>query len=65
MNNILKLRAENPYNLRHVSEFSRPIVKSVYHRAESISLLGPKIWDTLPEKLNKIENLEYFNKEAV
>ena len=25
MNNIFKLRVENPYNLRHVSEFSRPI----------------------------------------
>ena len=26
INNIFKLRAENPYNLRHVSQFSRPIV---------------------------------------
>ena len=35
--NIFKLRVENPYNLRHVSEFSRPMVKSVYHGTESIS----------------------------
>ena len=39
MNNIFKLRAENPNNLRQVSEFSRPMVKSVYDGIESISYL--------------------------
>ena len=63
MNTIFKLRPENPYNLRHVSEFFRPIVKSVYHEAESIPYLGRKIWDILPEKLNNIENLEHFKKD--
>ena len=63
MNNIFKLRVENPYNLRHVSEFSRPMVKTVYHGTESISYLGPKIWNILPEKLKNIENLEHFKKE--
>ena len=43
MNNIFKLRAENPYNLRHVSEFCRLMVRSVYHATEIISYLGPKI----------------------
>ena len=28
INNIFKLRAENPHNLRHVSEFYRAMVKS-------------------------------------
>ena len=37
MNNIFKLRAENPYKLKHVSEFSRAMVKSLYHGTESIS----------------------------
>ena len=50
MSNMFKLKAENSYNLRQVSEFSRPMVKSVYHGTESISYLGPKIWDILPEK---------------
>ena len=63
MNKIFQLKAENPYNLRQVSEFSRPIVKSVYRRTESISYLGRKIWDILPEKLKNIENLEDFKKE--
>ena len=52
MNNILKLRAENCCNLRPVSEFPRLMIKSVYHGTESISYLGPKIWDILPKKKN-------------
>ena len=63
MNNIFKLKAENSYSLRQVSEFSRRTVKSVYHGTESISYLGPKIWDILPEKLKNIDNLEHFKKE--
>ena len=63
MNNIFKSRMENPYNLRHVSDFSRPMVKSVYRGTESISYLGPKLWGILPEKLQSIEDLENFEKE--
>ena len=63
MNSIFKLKAENSYNVRQVSEFSRPMVKCVYHGIESISYLGPKIWDILPEKLKNIDNLEHFKKE--
>ena len=63
MNNIFKLRAENRYNLRHVSEFSRPTVKSVYHGIEVISHLVPKTWDILPDKPKNIENLEHCKKK--
>ena len=55
MNNIFKSKVENLYNLKHVSQFSRPMVKSVYHETESISYLGPEIWDMLREKLKNIE----------
>ena len=55
MNSILNLRAENRYNLKHATEFSRPIVKSVYHGTEITSYLAPKTWDKywdiLPETL--------------
>ena len=62
MDNVFRLRTDNPYNLRQASEFSRPIVKTVYHGSESISYLGPKIWDMLPENLRNIENLETAKK---
>ena len=64
MNNIFKLKLKNPYNLRQVSEFSRPMVKSVYHGTGSISYLGPKIWVILPDKLKNIGNLEHFKKQV-
>ena len=63
MHNVFKLRTENPYSLRQVSEFARPIVKTVYHGTESLSYLGPKLWDILPEKLRNMDNLESFKKE--
>ena len=63
MDNVFKLRTENRYSLRQISEFSRPIVKTVYRGTESLSYLGPKIWDILPEKLRNMDNLERFKKE--
>ena len=62
INNIFKLKTENPCNLRQISEFSRPMVKSVYHGTESISYLRPKTWDILPEKLKNIDKLPHFKK---
>ena len=59
MNNIFKLRAENPYNLDMFL-----MVKSEYHRTESVSYLERKIWEILPEKLNNIENLEHFKNDV-
>ena len=50
MSNLFKLKAEDFCNLRQISEFSRSMVKSVYHGTESISYLGPKTWDIFPEK---------------
>ena len=63
MDNVFRLKTDNPYNLRQAYEFSRPIVKTVYHGSESISYLGPKIWDMLSENLANMENLETFKKE--
>ena len=63
MNNTFKVMAKDPYNLRYFFQIYRPIVKSVYHRTESISYLGPKVWEILPKKLKNIENLAHFQNE--
>ena len=39
------------------------MVKNLYHGTESISYLGPKSWDVLPQKLKNVENLEHFEKK--
>ena len=62
MNDIFKLRGEQTYNLRKLSQFYRPKVNSVYNGTESVSFLGPKIWDLVPNELKDIGNLSAFKK---
>ena len=54
MNRVFEL------DLRQISQFSRSLVRSVYHGTESISYLGPKIWYKLPEDHKTIQNLNTF-----
>ena len=42
MNRVFKLNSDSRYNLRQISQFSRSLVKSVYHGTESNFYLGPK-----------------------
>ena len=62
--NIFMERTNNHYNLRNPSDFITPQVNSVYYGIESISYLGPKIWDIIPEEFKKKESLNSF-KEAI
>ena len=62
MNDIFKLRGEQTYNLRKLSQFYRPKINSAYSRPESVSFLGPIIWDLVPNELKGIGNLATFKK---
>ena len=59
---IFKRRGEQTYNLRKHSQFCRPKVNSVYNGTESVSFLGPVIWDLVPNELKDIGNLAAFKK---
>ena len=48
------------YNLRRDNTFERRQVHSVYHGTESLSFLGPKIWDLVPLELKQLEILKVF-----
>ena len=39
------------YTLRNNADFSLPLVKPVHKGLESLSYLGPKIWEILPIKI--------------
>ena len=54
VSNIFTQKNCHPYNLRLNSQFSRPLVKSVFHGTESISYLGPVIWDILPDSYKNL-----------
>ena len=62
MNEIFEVRNEHPYNLRQNYQFFRPLVRSVYHGTESISYLGPKVWDILPNIYKTIDGRHKFKK---
>ena len=52
----------SPYNLRQNSQFSRPRINTVYHGTESISKLGPKIWNLVSINLKEINESDKFKK---
>ena len=62
MNNIFKLRGEQTYSLRKLSQFYRSKVNSVYNGIESVSFLGLIIWDLVPNELKDVGNLAAFKK---
>ena len=55
-------RRDINYNLRSSSNFVVLNVKSVFHGSESISYLGPKIWDFVPLELKELTSLNAFKK---
>ena len=57
MQEIFKLKDQPHYNLRYSSLFFRPLVKSVYKGTESLSFLGAKIWDILPDTYKYMPDL--------
>ena len=51
------------YNFRQNRDFRIRSVKSVYHGSESISYLGPKIWQIVPAKIKETNSLNSFKTE--
>ena len=68
MNEIFQLRNEHPHKLRQNSQFwqnyqfSRPVVKSLYHVPKSFSYLEQKVWDILPNIYKNMDRLGKFEK---
>ena len=60
--NVFTTIPENHYNLRNYNCFRLPFARTVYHGTESISYLGPKIWDIVPVELKNAQSLHSFKK---
>ena len=54
------LNKEMTTSERKNSQFTIPTVRAVYHGSESISFLGPKIWNILPDRLKNANSIEAF-----
>ena len=50
----------SPYDLNNNNSIKRRRVNSVWHGTESLSYLGPKIWDLAPNETKASESLNAF-----
>ena len=60
---LFEHKEEHYYNLRNNAGFAIPAIRTVYHGSESISYLGLKIWNILPDRFKNANNLETFKSE--
>ena len=58
--NLFSEKESSGYNLRSNDGFIVPQTNTVYNGEETISVLGPKIWNALPEDLRTEETLPSF-----
>ena len=58
-NDIFKLK-DTSYNLRNNTIFETQNVRSVYNGTETVSFLGPKIWNILPTEIQTSSTLKIF-----
>ena len=60
---LFEQRNEQHYDLRKNSQFTIPPIRTVYHGSESISFVGPKIWNILPDRLKNVNTIEAFKMQ--
>ena len=48
------------YDFCNNNSFKRRRLNSVWHSTESVSFLGPKIWDLVPNDIKESESLDSF-----
>ena len=63
VNQIFEKRS-NDYNVKTPSQFLRPKVHSVFYGQESISCIGPKIWDMIPFQIKTLPTMSVFKRKA-
>ena len=57
---LFEQRNEQHYGLRKNSQFTISPTRTVCHELETISFLGPKIWNILPDRLKNANSIEAF-----
>ena len=63
MQEIFRFRNSSRYNLRSQNTFEIPFRNHVYNGTESISYLGPKVWELVPDNLKSINSLTSFKEQ--
>ena len=53
--------AQHYYDFRKKTEFKRNKVKTVYNGTETLTFLGPRIWEIVPDYIKKVAALRNLN----
>ena len=61
---IFARETESYYNLRRCNDFRILSICTVYHVSESITFLGSKIWNILPDEIKQQTSLNSFKKSV-
>ena len=61
--NDIFVSVSRPYNFRRNDTLQRRRVNSVRHGKESVSFLGPKIWDLVPSGIKLSQSLSIFKRK--
>ena len=63
LNEVFPLKQPSNYNLRNQQEFTLRPMKSVHYGLNSLSYLGPRIWELLRNNLKRLESVEAFKSK--
>ena len=63
MQQIFRFQNSSRYNLGSQNTFEIPFRNHVYNGSESISYLGPKVWELVPNNLKRINSLTSFKEQ--
>ena len=61
MNAIFMENAQDYYDLRKKTEFKKNNVKTVYNRTETLTFLGPRICEIVPDYIKIVTALTNLN----
>ena len=62
MQEVFLVKEQGNYNLQNQIDIVTPQVKSVNYGLESIRILGPKVWESLPNDLKNKESVRQFKQ---
>ena len=60
MNEIFVENVHHYYDLRKKTEFKRNKIKTVHNETETLTFLGPRIWEVVPDYIKKSSSSEEF-----
>ena len=63
-NKIFQLREDKHYNFRQISQFIVRHVNCVFNGSESVSHMGPKVWELTPSERKQVSSISMLKNKT-